>query len=161
MHWITRERPKVGRIGCAWLIRRYVDQDATFHFVPGPQLEAEAQRLLATPFHVDGSALSREGMTSSFERVIEHFKLGDDPALQLLARIVNTADITRSPFQQPEGAGLRAILDGCLLLDADDHAVLAMGMQIYDAMFVYCQDMVRRGKPHGALKQAAGGATEG
>jgi hypothetical protein len=151
MHWITRDRPRVGRIGCAWLIRRFVDRDATFHFVPGPQLASAAERLGATIFHVEGSELSRHGDTSSFEAVIEHYTLGNEPALQLLARIVNTADITRSPFQQPEGAGLRAILDGVLLLDADDHAVLAIGMQVYDALYAYCQDMVRRGKPEGAL----------
>jgi hypothetical protein len=152
MHWITRERPKVGRIGCAWLIRRFVDQDAIFHFVPGPQIAAEAERLGATVFHVDGSQLSRRGQVSSFEAVIEHYQLADESALTLLAHIVNTADITTSPYQQPEGAGLRSILDGFLLLDADDHAVLAVGLQVYDALYAYCQDMVRRGKPDGARK---------
>ena len=144
MHWITRERPKVGRIGCAWLIRRLIDPEAIFHFVRGPQLAAEAQRLEARPFHVEGSPLSRHGNVSSFEAVCEHYKLQGDPALELLAQIVNTADIKTSPYQRPEGAGLRAILDGLLLLDADDYAVLDRGLQIYDALYAYCKEQIHR-----------------
>lgn len=144
MHWITRERPKVGRIGCAWLIRRFVDPEATFHFVRGSQLPAETERLGATPFHVEGTPLSRQGDVSSFEAVCAHYQLQGDPALDMLARIVNTADITRSPYQMPEGAGLRAILDGFLLLESDDHAVLVAGMRVYDALYAYCQEQLRR-----------------
>jgi len=153
MKWITRERIKVGRIGCAWLIKRFVDPEAEFFFVAGGALQAEAERLGATPFHVDGSGLARQGLTSSFEVVMERYGLTGDPALALLGRIVNTADIKQSPYGQPEGAGLRAITDGLLLLHADDHALNEAGGRVYDALYAYCQDMIRRGKPHGALKE--------
>jgi hypothetical protein len=155
MKWITRERIKVGRIGCAWLIKRFVDPEAEFFFVPGGQLQAEAERLSTTPFHVDGSGLERQGHTSSFEVVLERYGLTGDPALVLLGRIVNTADIKQSPYGQPEGPGLRAITDGLLLLHADDHALNEAGGRVYDALYAYCQDMIRRGKPHGALKESA------
>ncbi len=149
MHWITTERPRVGRVGCAWLIARFIDPAAAFHFAPGPQLHAEAARLGATIFHHEGSDLARRGDRSSFEVVMERYGLGGDPALALLGRIVNTADIKTSPYRQREGYGLRAATEGFLQLFADDHAALAAGMQLYDALYVYCQEQVRRGRPDG------------
>jgi hypothetical protein len=145
MNWITRERPKVGRVGCAWVIRRFVDPEAQFHFASGAQLEAEAARLNATIYHVPGSALSRQGDASSFEVTCRAYGLlAADPALALLCRIVNTADIPRGPTQEPEGAGLRAVIDGLLLIEADDHAVLAQGGRVFEAFYAYCADQVRR-----------------
>ena len=152
MRWITRERIRVGRIGCAWLIKRFIDPEAEFYFVPGNQLHAEAERLGATPFHVDGAELARQGDVSSFEVVLDRYHLADDPALALLGHIVNTADIKQSRWGQPEGAGLKAITKGLLLLHADDHALNEAGGQVYDALYAYCQDMIRRGKPNGARK---------
>lgn len=152
MKWITRERIRVGRIGCAWLIKRFIDPQAEFSFVPGPQLREEAGRLGATIFHVEGSELARQGDVTSFEVVMQRYGLGGDAALALLGKIVNTADIKTSPYRQPEGYGLRATTDGLLLLHADDHALLEAGMHVYDALYAYCQDMVRRGKPEGAFK---------
>jgi hypothetical protein len=133
-------------MGCAWLIKRFIDPAAEFYFVPGSQLRAEAERLGATLFHAEGAELTRRGDISSFEIVLEHYHLADDPALVLLGRIVNTADIKQSPYQQPEGAGLRAIADGLTRLYPDDAALNAAGSQIYDALYAYCQDVVRRGK---------------
>ena len=78
MRWITRERIKVGRIGCAWLIERFIDPEAEFYFVPGSQLWAEAERIGATPFHVDGADLTRQGDVSSFEVVLERYGLAED-----------------------------------------------------------------------------------
>jgi hypothetical protein len=153
MKWITRERPKVGRLGCAWLIRRFVDPDAEFYFVAGREVQAEAERLGATPFHADGAELSRQGDVSSVEVVMRHYGLEGDPALALLGRIVNVADIAQSRYDQPEGPGLRAITDGMLLCYADDHAVNEAGSRVYDALYAYCQDMLRRGKPDGAQKR--------
>jgi hypothetical protein len=152
MKWITRERPKVGRMGCAWLIKNFIDSEAEFYFVPGREVSAEAERLGATPFHADGAELTRRGDVSSFEVVLERYQLADDPALALLGRIVNTADIKQSRYNQPEGPGLRAITDGLLLRYADDHALNEAGGRIYNALYAYCQDMIRRGKPNGALK---------
>jgi hypothetical protein len=150
MKWITRERPKVGRLGCAWLIRRFVDPAAEFYFVAGRDVRAEAERLGATPFHADGAELSRQGDSSSVEVVMLHYGLESDPALALLGRIVNVADIKQSRYDQPEGAGLRAITDGLQLCYADDHALNEAGGRVYDALYAYCQEMVRRGKPAGA-----------
>jgi len=145
MHWITRERPKVGRVGCAWLIRRYIDPDAVFFFANGQQIAQEAQRLNATIFHVDGSALSRQGNSASFEVTCEHYHLKqDNPAMELLCRIVNTADIPRGPIQQPEGPGLRAAIDGLLLIEPDDQIVLVQGGRFFDALYAYCEDAIRR-----------------
>jgi hypothetical protein len=120
--------------------------------VPGQQVRGEAERLGATPFHTDGAELSRQGDVSSFEVVMQRYRLADDPALALLGRIVNTADIKQSPYQQPEGSGLRAITDGLQLVYADDHALNRAGGQVYDALYAYCQEMIRRGKPDGARK---------
>lgn len=145
MNWITRERPKVGRVGCAWVIRRFVDPAAQFHFADGATLAAEAERLEATIYHVPGSALSRQGDAASFEVTCRAYGLLDhDPALALLCRIFNTADIPRGPTQEPEGPGLRAVIDGLLQIEADDHAVLEQGGRIVEAFYAYCADQVRR-----------------
>jgi hypothetical protein len=146
MKWITREHIRVGRMGCAWLIKRFIDPAAEFYFVPGNQLRAEAERLGATLFHAEGAELARRGDISSFEMVLQHYHLTDDPALVLLGHIVNTADIKQSRYQQPEGPGLRAIADGLTRLYSDDQALNAAGNQIYDALYAYCQEMIRRGK---------------
>ena len=155
MKWITRERPKVGRLGCAWLIKRFVDPDAEFYFVAGRDVQAEAERLGATPYHADGAELSRQGDLSSVEVVMCHYGLESDPALALLGRIVNVADIAQSRYNQPEGPGLRAITDGLLLCHTDDHVVNEAGARVYDALYAYCQDMIRRGKPDGAQKRSS------
>ena len=146
MKWMTREHIRVGRMGCAWLIKRFIDPAAEFYFVPGGQLRAEAERLGATLFHAEGAELARRGDISSFEIVLQHYHLTDDPALVLLGRIVNTADIKQSHYQQPEGPGLRAIADGLARVYSDDHMLNAAGNQIYDALYAYCQETIRRSK---------------
>ncbi|HWQ16189.1 MAG TPA: chromate resistance protein ChrB domain-containing protein [Roseiflexaceae bacterium] len=143
MRWITRERVRVGRIGCAWLITRFIDPAAELYFVPGPQLASEAARLGATIFHEHGSELARRGDISSFEVVLERYGLASDPALALLGQIVNTADIKTSPYRRPEGAGLKAITDGLLLLHADDHAVCEAGFRVYEALYAYCRSTLK------------------
>ena len=152
MKWITKEHIRVGRMGCAWLIRHFVDPEAEFAFLPSSQVRAEAERLGATLFHAEGAELARRGDVSSFEVVLEHFGLTNDPALVLLGRIVNTADIRQSRFKQPEGYGLRAIADGLALQYDDDHALNEAGGRVYDALYAYCQDMISRGKPDGAFR---------
>ncbi|MEN9938850.1 MAG: hypothetical protein RLZZ387_5429 [Chloroflexota bacterium] len=146
MHWITRERVRVGRIGCAWLITRFIDRDAELHFVPGAQLEAEAARLGATIFHEHGSELARKGDVSSFEAVLARYDLTGDPALVLLGQIVNTADIKTSPYRRPEGAGLKAVTDGLLVLHEDDRALCEAGFRVYDALYAYCEEQIRLGR---------------
>ena len=155
MNWITKEHIRVGRMGCAWLIKRFIDPAAEFAFLPSSQLRAEAERLGAQVFHAEGAELARRGDVSSFEVVMEHFGLANDPALALLGRIVNTADIKQSRFKQPEGYGLRATADGLALLYDDDHALNEAGGRLYDALYAYCQDMIRRGKPDGVFRENA------
>jgi hypothetical protein len=155
MLWMTKEHMRVGRMGCAWLIQRFVDPAAEFVFLPGSQLRAEAERQGATLFHAEGAELARRGDVSSFEAVLEHYDLAGDPALALLGRIVNTADIKQSRYRQPEGPGLRAIADGLALQYTDDHALNEAGIRLYDALYAYCQEAIRRGKPGGI----SGGAT--
>lgn len=144
MRWITRERLRVGRIGCAWLIAHCIDPHGEFFFVPASQLTAEAERLGATIFHVEGSALARQGDRSSFEVMLEHYQLTNDPALTLLGQIVGTADVRQSPYQRPEGPGLKAIIDGLIHLAPDDQALCAAGGQVFDALYAYCQAQARR-----------------
>jgi hypothetical protein len=146
MRWITRERPRVARLGCAWPIKTFIDPAAEFYFAPGKDLRAAAERLGATPFHAEGAGLARQGDATAFEVVMRRYDLAGEPALALPGRIVNTADIQQSRFQQPEGPGLRAITDGLLLIHGDDQALNAAGGQLYDALYAYCRDMVRRGK---------------
>ena len=152
MNWVTREHIRVGRIGCAWLIKRFIDPAAEFYFLPSSQLLAQAERLGATLFHAEGAELARHGDVSSFEVVLDRYGLAGDPALGLLGRIVNTADIKQSRYQQPEGPGLRAIADGLALEYTDDQALNEAGGRVYDALYAYCQAMIGRGKPDGAFK---------
>jgi len=143
MRWITREQVKVGRMGCAWLIRRFIDPEAEFLFVPGDVL-GEAERLGATAFHVPGSESARQGDVSSFEMMLRRYDLTGDPALVLLGQIVGTADVHTSPWQRPEGPGLKAAAEGIRLFYPDDPARLDAGAALFDALYAYCQHTVKR-----------------
>jgi hypothetical protein len=144
MRWITREQVRVGRMGCAWLIKRFIDPDAQIVTLPGPEVLPEAERTGGTPFHIHGVPLTRHGEQSSFEAMIAAYHLEDDPALALLGKIVNTADVRPSPWNQPEGAGLKAITDGIVALMPTDAARLDAGAAVFDALYRYCQEMVQR-----------------
>ena len=153
MKWITRERVKVDRVGCPWLIRKFVDPEAKFHFVPAEKVMSEAQRIGAIPFDVKDAELGHHGKECSFEAILKKHNLDTDPALALLGKIVNGADTDNTLFRQPEGPGLNAIAEGFRHLGLkDDHAVLAAEFVVYDALYAYCQEMVKQGKPDGAFK---------
>jgi len=153
MKWITRERVKVDRVACPWLIKKFVDPDAEFIFVPADKVMAEAERLGATPFDVKGVALGHHGKECSFEAILRKHNLDTDPALALLGRIVNGADTDNTLYRQPEGPGLNAIAEGFRHLSLkDDHAMLAAESVVYDALYAYCREMVKQGKPDGAFK---------
>jgi hypothetical protein len=115
MKWITRERVKVDRVACPWLIKKFVDKDAEFFFVPADKVMDEAKRLDATPYDVKNVELGHHGKECSFEAILKKYKLTNDRALVLLGKIVNGADTDNSLYQQPEGPGLEAIAEGCLL----------------------------------------------
>jgi len=131
--WVTRERPKVDRIACPWLIRRFVDPDAVIHYVAPDRLRDVARELGAIPFDVDGVDFSHEGELCSFDAFITRFGI-EDAALGHMARIVRGADTAR-PGLEPECAGLLALALGISSLHADDHEALRAGMTIYDALY--------------------------
>jgi hypothetical protein len=152
MKWITREYVRVGRMGIAWLVRKYIDPQAEFLCVPGNQVLSEAERLGATAFHVPGSESERQGGRSSFEVMVDRYHLTDDPALVLLGKIVGTADVANSPWQLPEGPGLKAATEGIHAGYSDDQARLDAAMPLYDAFYTYCREVIAHGKPNGAFK---------
>ncbi len=153
MKWITREHVKVDRVACPWLIKKFVDKDAKFYFVPADQIAKEAERLEATPFDAPGVELGHHGKECSFEAVLKKYSLGKDPALVLMGKIVNGADTDNTLHHQPEGPGLNALAEGFRHLRfKDDHEINATEWIVYDALYAYCQEMIRRGKPEGAFK---------
>ena len=150
MKWITREKVKVDRVACPWLITKFVDKDAEFVFVPADKVMAEATRLDAIPYDVKDVELGHHGKECSFEAILKKYKLTGDPALVLLGRIVNGADTDNTLYHQPEGPGLEAVAEGFRHLGfKDDHAQNAAEWIVYDALYAYCREMVKRGKPHG------------
>jgi hypothetical protein len=153
MKWITREKVKVDRVACPWLIRKFVDPDAEFYFVPAEQVMGESARLGATPFDVPGVELGHHGKECSFEAIVKKNGLDKDAALVLLGKIVNGADTDNTLWHQAEGPGLNAIAEGFRHLGfRDDHEVNAAEWIVYDALYSYCREMVRRGKPDGEFK---------
>jgi hypothetical protein len=148
MKWITRENVKVDRVACPWLIKRFVDQDAEFYFVPADQIMSEAERLGAIPFDVPDVELGHHGKACSFEAILKKYQLDGDPVLALLGKIVNGADTDNTLYHQPEGPGLKAVAEGFRHLGfKDDHEINAAEWIVYDALYAYCQEMIRRGKP--------------
>ena len=137
MKWVTRERPKVDRIACPWLIKRFVDPDAEFLYVAADQVMAVAEREGAVPFDVPNAELGHHGAECSFDAILRKYGL-DDPALRRLALIVRGAD-TAAKDLAPESRGLEAIAVGFHLTHADDHAQLAAESPVYDALYAYCQ----------------------
>ncbi len=141
---------KVDRVACPWLIRKFVDPDAQFIFVPADKVMDEAKRLNAIPYDVKNVELGHHGKECSFEAILKKHNLTSDPALVLLGKIVNGADTDNTLHHQPEGPGLEAIADGFRHLGFDDdHALNAAEWIVYDALYAYCEKMVRDGKPDG------------
>lgn len=150
MKWITRERVKVDRVACPWLIKKFIDMDAEFVFVPSDKVMDEAKRLNAVPYDVENVELGHHGKECSFEAILKKYALTSYPALVLLGKIVNGADTDNTLYRQPEGPGLEAIAEGFRHLGyKDDHAVNAAEWIVYDALFAYCREMVRLRKPNG------------
>lgn len=156
MKWITREHVRVDRLACRWLIKKFVDPDAEFYFVPPQQVLFEAERLGAVPFDVPGVEFGHHGKECSFEAILEKYNLATDPALAHVGRIVNGADKDNTLWQQAEAAGLKAVGEGFRYLGfRNDHEILAAEWIVYDALYAYCREVVKRGKPNGAFKDAA------
>jgi hypothetical protein len=144
MKWVTRERPKIDRIACPWLIARFIDEQPEFLYVPSDRVRVVAEETGATPYDVPDVELSHVGDLCSFDAFLSKYRL-DDPALQRLATIVRGADTSRLDLT-PQSAGLFAISLGLSANFADDHEMLGHGMVMYDALYAWCRD--RQGETH-------------
>ena len=144
MKWVTRERPKIDRVACPWLIERFIDRDAEFLFVAASDVMRVARETGATPYDVEGVDLTHDGPLCSFDALISRYRL-DDPALVALALIVRGADTARLDLA-PQCAGLLAISLGLSRVFADDHEQLRHGFVMYDALYAWLREA--RGESH-------------
>jgi len=144
MKWVTRERPKIDRIACPWLITRFIDKSPEFLYVPADQVLKVAKDTGATPYDIAGVEMTHVGELCSFDTFLNKYKLAD-PALQQLAVIVRGADTSRLDLA-PQAAGLFAISLGLSHNFSDDHEMLKHGMVIYDALYAWCKSCQR--EPH-------------
>ncbi len=136
--WITRERPKIDRIACPWLIRRFVDPDSVFFYVPTERVFAVAKATGATPYDIPGAEpFSHDGESCSFDMFLREYDISD-PALDALAVIVRGADTGRLELA-PQAAGLLALSLGLSANFPDDHAMLEHGLTMYDALYAWCR----------------------
>lgn len=138
MKWITRERPKIDRIACPWLIARFIDKQPEFLFVPTGDVLKMAAETGATPYDIPGVELTHVGELCSFDAFLRKYKLAD-PALQQLATIVRGADTSRLDLA-PQAPGLMAISLGLSHNFPDDHEMLKHGLVMYDALYAWCRN---------------------
>ena len=136
MKWITRERPKIDRIACPWLIQRFIDTEAEFVYVASADVLRVAAETGATPYDIPGVEMTHVGELCSFDAFIDKYKL-DDPALRQLASIVRGADTSRLDLT-PQSAGLYAISLGLSAVYRDDHEMLRHGLVMYEALYAWC-----------------------
>jgi len=137
MKWVTRERPKIDRIACPWLIRRFVDNEAEFIYVPREVVLKEAEELPAIPYDIPGAEYTHYGEECTFDFIVKKHAL-QDPALRQIALIVRGADTDRFDLA-PQCAGLWAISAGLSYNYKDDHEMLSIGMRLYDALYSWAK----------------------
>ena len=140
MKWITREKARVDRIACPWLISRFIDREPVFLFVPAAEVLRIAEREGAIPYDVPGVELGHRGAHCSFDAFLDRYGL-DDPGLRTLALIVRGAD-TEARLLVPEAPGLYALASGFRAITADDHENMRLQFPAYDALYAYCQARV-------------------
>ena len=138
MKWVTREGAKTDRVACPWLIRKFIDPQAEFLFVPKDQVLEVARREGGKSFDCPGADFTHREGKCSFEVLVEAYRL-DDPALQALARIVHGADIAADVGIVPEAAGLQAIAHGFAAICQDDQRKLELEFPLYDALYAWCE----------------------
>ena len=142
MKWVTREHPKTDRIACPWLIRKFIDPDAEFIYVPADQVLDVAEREGAYSYDAPGARYTHRHGLCSFEVLVEEYEI-DDPAVHRLARIVHGADVADDRDATPESRGLLAVAEGFhLLIPDDDHRQLQTELPVYDALYAWCQHQV-------------------
>lgn len=147
MKWVTRKNASVDRIACPWLIKRFVDPEAEFLYVPAADVISVAEREGALPYDVAGVELGHVDGRCSFESIIRKYEL-KDPALDRLALIVHGADVSADLAITPEAAGLQAIAHGfTMVLGEDDHRKIELETPMYDALYAWCQHQAGRVKP--------------
>ncbi len=140
MKWITRENANVDRIACPWLIRRFIDKDAVFLFVPKEQVMPAAEREGATPYDVSGVELGHVEGRCSFESIMLKYGLMANPALVEMARIIHAADVSEDLGIAEQGAGLKAIAHGFAILHGrDDQKKIELESPMYDALYAWCK----------------------
>ncbi len=140
MKWITRERPKIDRIACPWLVARFIDKDPEFLYVAAGDVKRLAKERDATPYDVPDVELGHVGDLCSFDAFLKKYRL-DDPALRMLATIVRGADTSRLDLT-PQSPGLYAISLGLSANFANDHEMLQHGIVMYDALYAWCKRCV-------------------
>lgn len=139
MKWVTREKVKVDRVACPWLIQRFLDPQAEFLFVKQNRVMLIAEKENAIPFDIPGVELGHHEGRCSFEAFLRHYKL-EDSALHRLARIVHGADVKDDLYRCAEAPGLKAIAHGFSLLGLNDKDILAKEFIVYDALYEYCRN---------------------
>jgi hypothetical protein len=140
MKWVSRENANVDRIACPWLIKRFIDQEAEFLFVPRDQVLEVAERETAHSYDAPGAEYTHRDGKCSFDVLVEEFTLTGDPALVRLAQIVHAADVSDDVDSSPEGRGLSAIAHGFALLHGtEDHKKIELETPMYDALYAWCQ----------------------
>jgi len=144
MKWVTRKNANVDRVACPWLIRRFVDPDAEFLYVPADEVAAVAERDGAIPYDVQGVELGHVDGRCSFESIMVKYGLSD-PGLEVLARIVHGADVAADIDIVPEARGLKAIAYGFAIVQGDDdHAKIRLETPMYDALYAWCREQAGR-----------------
>jgi len=144
MKWVTRENANVDRIACPWLIRRFIDPDAEFLFVPREQVLSVAEREGAHSYDAPGARFTHRDGLCSFDVLVEEFDLAGDAALVRLAQVVHAADVSDDRQKSPEGPGLSAIAHGFALLHGTaDHKKIDLETPMYDALYAWCQEQTR------------------
>jgi len=137
MKWVTRERPKIDRIACPWLIVRFIDKQPEFLYVPADRVLSVAQEIGAIPYDVPGVEMGHVGELCSFDAFLTKYRL-TDPALRQLATIVRGADTGRLDLA-PQASGLLAMSLGLSQIHQDDHVMLKHGLLLYDALYAWCR----------------------
>ena len=144
MKWVTRKNASVDRIACPWLVKRFIDPEAEFLYVPAPEVAAVAEREGAIPYDVAGAELGHVEGRCSFESIIVKYGL-QDPALDRLARIVHGADVSADLGVTPEAAGLKAIAHGFAMVHAEnDQLKIELETPLYDALYAWCRHEVAK-----------------
>ena len=144
MKWVTRQNGSVDRIACPWLIKRFIDPEAEFLYVPAAEVKSVADETGAIPYDVAGVELGHVDGRCSFESILLKYRV-QDPALDRLARIVHGADVSQDVGITPEAAGLKAIAHGFAMVHgANDHLKIELETPLYDALYAWCEHEVAR-----------------